>query len=251
MNTDAPTLRVDALHKRYGAQRVLVDVSFEVGPGEIVALVGPNGAGKTTALEIIAGAVLPDAGTVTIGGRDLEEASLEARRLLGHVPQKMAALPFLTARELLELVGAVRDLSAAETGSRLESLLDRLELGEARDRLSREYSEGMGRKLALAQGLLANPPLLLLDESLNGLDPETVAVTRELLKERAASGTAIVFTSHVLPLVEGLATRVLFLNDGSLQRDVHRAELDALAANGRTLEDLYLEVLRSSPAKEA
>jgi ABC-2 type transport system ATP-binding protein len=129
-------------------------------------------------------------------------------------------------------------------------LLDRLELGTARDRLSREYSEGMGRKLALAQGLLAHPPLLLLDESLNGLDPEAVAVTRDLLKERADEGAAIVFTSHVLPLVEGLATRVVFLNGATIQREVSRDGMDGLGKDGRSLEDLYLEVLRMTPPME-
>jgi ABC-2 type transport system ATP-binding protein len=250
MTTSNPILRVSALTKRYGAQQVLRDVSFEVHPGEIVALVGPNGAGKTTALEIVAGSVLADRGSVTIGDHDLETASLDARRLLGHVPQKLAALPFLTGRELLELVAAIREIPESEVQSRLETLLDQLELGEARDRLSREYSEGMGRKLALAQGLIANPPLLLLDESLNGLDPEAVAVTRDLLRKRAKGGAAVVFTSHVLPLVEGLATRVLFLNGATLQRDVSRSELDALAETGTSLEDLYLEVLQSTPTPE-
>ena len=250
MTSTEPILRVQSLQKSYGPQCVLNDVSLDVHPGEIVALVGPNGAGKTTALEIIAGAVLSDAGSVTIGGHDLSTHSLEARRLIGHVPQKMAALPFLTGRELLELVGAVREIPQEELQHQMIGLLDRLELGTARDRLSREYSEGMGRKLALAQGLLAHPPLLLLDESLNGLDPEAVAVTRDLLKERADEGAAIVFTSHVLPLVEGLATRVVFLNGATIQREVSRDGMDGLGKDGRSLEDLYLEVLRMTPPME-
>lgn len=242
-----PRLSVRALQKRYRRTIAVADVSFEVGAGELVGLIGPNGAGKSTTVRIITGQVVADSGEATIDGHRIDTAAMAARRVTGYVPQRLTLYPFLTGRETLDFVGAARGLPAETVRARGGALLERLGLGEAADRLAREYSEGMARKLAVATALLAEPPLLVLDESLTGLDPRSAAEVKELLRDRVAAGGAVLLVSHQLAALERLCTRILLIDRGRVRAGLDRAGLDELLQGGSSLERFFLDHTGATP----
>ena len=238
-------LEVRNLRKHYHEVVALRDVSFTVEPGELVGLIGPNGAGKSTTLRILTGLLPPDSGDALVCGESILHAPERAKRHLGYVPQDISLYPFLTGEELLRFVGRVRELDETTIGSRIDRLLDTFQLTTARTRLVREYSEGMARKLAIAAAVLARPEVLILDESLNGLDPQSAARTKVLLRELLSEGTAVLLTTHILEMMEVVATRVLLLHDGAIVRELRRPELDELRKTGTSLEEVYLKVVGS------
>ena len=237
------TLALDivGLQKKFRRTVAVAGLDLAVAPGELVGLIGPNGAGKSTCVKILTGQLLADAGTITVGGHDLAKDPLAARRHIGYVPQDLALYPFLTGLELLEFVAAARDIPASDSAPRIAQLLARFRLTEAKDRLVREYSEGMARKLAICAALVGAPPLLVLDESLNDLDPRAAAEVKTVLREELARGTAIVLVSHILDVLERLCTRVVLIDAGRLVSVLDRAALDALVARGETLESYFIE----------
>lgn len=236
-------LEVRALSKSYRDVAAVRDVSFTVSPGELVGLIGPNGAGKSTTLQVIGGLEVPDSGDALVAGHSVLTAPLEAKRHLGYVPQDAALYPFLTGEEHLRFVARVRGIEDAEAAARAERLLALFELTGARDRLCREYSEGMSQKLAIAAAVIGRPKVLVLDESLNGLDPQSTARARMLLAELTAEGTAVLLTSHILDMMERICTRVVLIHRGAIVRSIPAEELAALRAAGGSLEDEYLRTV--------
>lgn len=236
----APILSVRGMRKSFRKKVAVSDVSFEVRPGELLGLIGPNGAGKSTAVKVVTSQLLADAGEVLVAGHDIVKEPLAAKRLIGYVPQDIALYPFLTGREVLEFVAEVRGIAPAEARATIDALLGRFKLADDQDRMTREYSEGMARKLAIAAALIGHPPLLLLDESLNGLDPRAASEVKAILREELARGAAVVLVSHVLDVLERLCTSVLLISEGRVVDKLDRARLDALAAGGTTLEDFFI-----------
>ena len=224
--------------KSFHRTAVLRGVTLKVAPGELVGLIGPNGAGKSTALRILTGQLVADAGVARIDGHDLTKEPLEARRALGYVPQDGGVEPFLTGEEVLRFVAELRGVAPDPLVS---ELLGAFSLTSAAHRLTREYSEGMGRRLALAAAFVGSPPALVLDESLNGLDPRGARLVRDALEERRKLGTAVLITGHVLETFEKMCTRVALLHDGRIALDLTRHDIDDLTIRGRTLEDVFLE----------
>ncbi|MGM0578762.1 MAG: ABC transporter ATP-binding protein [Myxococcota bacterium] len=238
---DAPRLRVRGLTKHYRATVALDGLDFDLQGGELLGLIGPNGAGKSTASRIITGQLLPDAGEVLVAGHRVDREPMEARRLTGYVPQDLTLYPFLTGREILEFVSDVRGLPRDEAAALADRLLTRFALADDQHRLAREYSEGMARKLSIAAALVGDPALLVLDESLNGLDPRAAAEVKDVLRERVDAGAAVVLVSHQLEVLERLCTRVVLVDRGRLRADLSRGDLDAMAGRGETLEGFFLE----------
>jgi ABC-2 type transport system ATP-binding protein len=226
-------------HKTFHHNHVLRGLSLKVEPGELVGLIGPNGAGKSTALRVMTGQLLADKGPAALGGHDIQDAPQQARRSLGYVPQDSGLEPFLTGEEVLQFVAEVRGVE--NPAPLIADLLEQFALTDARHRLTREYSEGMGRRLAIAAALLPSPPALILDESLNGLDPRGARLVKEALQSRREAGAAILMTGHFLETMETLCTRVLLLHEGKIARNLDTAALAALRTEGRTLEDVFLE----------
>jgi len=227
------------VHKSFHGNHVLQGLSFQIGGGELVGLIGPNGAGKSTALGIATGQLLADEGQAELGGFDIVSHPIDARSALGYVPQESGVEPFLTGEEVLYFVANLRGVDDA--ASKIDSLLTQFSLHEARHRLTREYSEGMGRRLAIAAALLADPPALIFDESLNGLDPRGARLVRAALQERAAAGSAVLITGHVLETMERLCSRILLLHNGRIVRDIGSAELQDYHGSGMSLEQVYLD----------
>lgn len=211
-----------AVGKRYGAVRVLEGVSFDVRTGEALALWGANGAGKTTLIKAILGLIDFD-GAITVAGRDVKRAGKQARRALGYVPQE-AAFNDWSVQQTLEFYARLKRVATAR---RIGALLDRMGLREHAAKPVSALSGGLKQRLALAVALLADPPLLLLDEPTSNLDKQARADYLALLAELRAEGKTIVFTSHRFEEVEGLADRVLVLDQGVLAEIVTPEELRA------------------------
>lgn len=194
----------------------LRDVSLSIKAGQIVGLIGPNGAGKTTLLGLIAGVILPTRGVVTVCG--YQARSVDARRNIGYMPESPTFLGLYSARNVLRYHGALLGWPRKKANDYANSLLDELELVDAADRPCYGFSQGMKQRLALGVALMGNPPILLLDEPSNGLDPIGIIKLRELIKKLSSSGTTILISSHRLGELEKLTSNYIFLQQGEIVR---------------------------------
>jgi ABC-2 type transport system ATP-binding protein len=237
----AVPLVVESLARRFGRVEAVTDVSLEVRPGEIVGFLGANGAGKTTTLRCIAGILQPHHGRITVAGADHEREPRVARTRLGFVPDRPMLYERLSAREFLAFVAALYDLPAEAAERRAESLLARLGLAPHASRTIEGYSLGMRQKTSIVAAMLHSPPLVMLDEPLNGLDPPSARVLKDLLREHAAAGGGVLVSTHLLDVAERMCDRVVILRAG---RVVVEGTLEALRGGdaGRSLEDVFLEL---------
>jgi ABC-2 type transport system ATP-binding protein len=201
----------EKLHRQVEAVK---GISFEVREGEIFGFLGPNGAGKTTTIKMMLGLIFPTRGAALIHGRPATEAS--ARRRLGFLPENPYLYQYLTGLELMDLCGRLVGLSSEERRKKSRELIDRIGLGHAADRPVRKYSKGMMQRLGLAQALLGDPDLLILDEPMTGLDPIGRKEVRDLLLEEQKRGRTLFFSSHILSDVEMLCDRVAIVHRGTL-----------------------------------
>ena len=236
---------VQGLTKLYGTLEAVRDLSFGVASGEVLGLVGPNGAGKTTTLRCIVGIVRPTRGTIRVGGHDVTQDPVAAKRLLAFMPDEPHLFDYLTVEEHLRFTA--RLYGVADVDRRLPALLQELELSEKARVLPGELSRGMKQKLVIACGLLHDPQALLLDEPLTGLDPAGIRRMKETIKERARQGAAVLLSSHLLHLVEEVCTRVLIMQGG---RKVALGTIDEILAGrpdlrGRSLEEIFLALTGS------
>jgi ABC-2 type transport system ATP-binding protein len=241
-------LDVRRLSKRYGALQAVEDVSFRVQAGEILGLVGPNGAGKTSTLRCLAGILQPTAGSVRVAGFELGETPVEAKRRLAFLPDEPRLFEYLTVREHLAFVA--RLYGVEDWQPRAQALLAEMELVGKEDALPAELSRGMKQKLSIACGLLHEPALLLLDEPLTGLDPLGIRKMKATLRRRAERGSALVLSSHLLPLVEELCHRVLIIAGGRCVALGSLADIRAHLAGGgegASLEELFVRITSEAP----
>ncbi len=218
-------LQVSRLVKCFGATRAVDGVSFEVRPGEIYGLLGPNGAGKTTTLSMICGLLKADSGEVIIDGTGFWTDPSRARRLMGVVPQEIALYEELSGRENLEFWGRLAGLAAKEAKQRAAELLEALALADRAHDALKKYSGGMKRRINLGCALLHRPRLLLLDEPTVGIDPQARLKLLEFIRDLAASGTAILYTTHYLEEAETLCQRIGIIDQGRLLAEGTLAEL--------------------------
>jgi ABC-2 type transport system ATP-binding protein len=240
-------ITVTNLAKLYCDLRAVKSLTFSVGPGEVLGLVGPNGAGKTTTLRTLCGIIAPSSGTVEIAGHDIVKDPVEAKRALAFIPDEPHLFDYLTVEEHLRFVA--RLYGVADADNRIPSLLAELELGDKQRSLPGELSRGMRQKLAIACGLIHDPAALILDEPLTGLDPGGMRRMRATIAARAAAGTAVILSSHLLHLVEELCTKLLVVRTGEC---VAYGRLDEIVATrpelaGQSLEDIFLALTSANP----
>jgi ABC-2 type transport system ATP-binding protein len=211
----APLVAARDLSKRWGAHRAVDGVSLEVFDHEVMGLLGPNGSGKSTILRILAGYLRPSAGSASIAGHDVVHDSLQARRLIGYVPEDVSLYPQMRVAEFLVFMARLRGLAGSALGQALDAAIMRLSLQTVTGTLIGRLSRGYRQRVAIAQALVGSPRLLLLDEPTNGLDPRQIIELRELIG-RLSGDVAILVSSHVLGEIERVADRVAILLHGRL-----------------------------------
>jgi ABC-2 type transport system ATP-binding protein len=230
-------IEVERLTKDYGSVVAVRDVSFSVGRGEVVGFLGPNGAGKSTTLRILAGFLGPSSGRVRINGHDITDSSLSARAELGYMPEAAPLYPELRVREYLEFRARLKRVPRARRRAGVDRAIQRANLGDVSETTIGHLSKGYRQRVGLADALVADPPLLILDEPTAGLDPNQVREVRALIKELAADHTVLLST-HILSEVEATCQRVLVIDHGRL---VAQGSLEELA-RGRRTANLLLTV---------
>jgi ABC-2 type transport system ATP-binding protein len=209
-------LAVQRLTKHYGALVAVHDVSFEARPGEVLGLLGPNGSGKSTTVKILTGLLRQTSGTVELDGADAF-ADLEAyKAILGYVPEEPHMYSYLTGPEYLRLVGRLRELPERALDDKIERFLQLLGIYDDRYQTLSSYSKGMRQKILIAAAVLHNPRIVILDEPFSGLDVSAARVLKGFVRALAADGKIIVFSSHVLEVVEQVCSRVVILKDGRI-----------------------------------
>lgn len=225
--------------KRFGEKIAVSDLSLHVEKGQFLGLLGRNGAGKSTTLKMLTGLLRPTSGSIHILGIDLATAPLEAKRVIGVMPEDMALLEMLTGPQYLTFVGRMYGLADDLIAARQKELFDVLDLRPAPSAIIGDYSFGMKKKVALSAALLHDPPVLFLDEPFEGIDPVTSRTIKDILLALQKKGTTLILTSHILEIVERLCPHVAILHDGALRGFGTVAEL----SQGGTLEKLFVDLV--------
>lgn len=208
-------IKVEGLTKRYGRTVAVDDISFEVQKGQIVGFLGPNGAGKTTTMRVLTCYLPPTSGTARVAGFDVLEQPLEVKRRIGYLPESPPLYPEMEVREYLTFVGRLKGIPKRELKRRVEEVCDRCAIGDYRDKLISKLSRGYRQRVGLAQAIIHNPDVLILDEPTAGLDPKQIIETRELIKGLAGEHT-IILSTHILSEVEQTCQHVIIINKGKL-----------------------------------
>ncbi|MEV4825022.1 ATP-binding cassette domain-containing protein [Micromonospora sp. NPDC049274] len=216
------TLRLDGIDRSFGDRQVLTNVSFEVAAGRMTGFVGANGAGKTTTMRIILGVLAPDAGEVSWDGATLTR---QDRRRFGYMPEERGLYPKMTTREQVTYLGRLHGLNAPAARRATDALLDRVGLGERGDDLLETLSLGNQQRAQIAAALVHDPEVLVLDEPFSGLDPLAVDTVVTVLRERAAAGAPVLFSSHQLDVVERLCDDLVIIGDGAIRAAGSRQQL--------------------------
>ena len=231
-------VEVSHLTKTYGELRAIQDVSFTARRGEILGFLGPNGAGKTTTMRIIAGFMPASEGTVTIEGFDVFRDSYEARQRIGYLPENPPLYHDMTVRSYLIFVGRIKGVGKKEVRRALDGVLQKCSLTEVGARLIKHLSKGYRQRLGLAQALIHNPPVVILDEPTLGLDPKQTVEIRSLIKELSGDRTVILST-HFLPEVSELCDKVVIIHEGKIAVEQSLTEL----TRGGSLEEVFLRTI--------
>jgi ABC-2 type transport system ATP-binding protein len=235
--TDGAAVVVRGLRKTFGTKEAVAGIDLEVAAGSLAGLVGPNGAGKTTSLSMMTGLLRPDEGQILINGIDVWRDPPAAKAVIGVVPAEVRLFERLSGEELLEYSGRLRGLPASQARERATQLLDVLDLAGDAKRLVADYSTGMRKKAALGCALIHNPPVLFLDEPLEGVDPVSGDAIRRLLARFAASGSTVLFSSHVMELVEQVCDHVSIIDKGKI---VVTGTIDEVRG-GKTLQRAFID----------
>jgi ABC-2 type transport system ATP-binding protein len=240
-----PMVQFDHVTFRYDTTQALHETSFTLHRGEIVGMLGPNGAGKTTSLKIIAGILAANSGAVSVCGLPLPEQAVGVKQRIGYVPESAMLFESLSGQEFLELCGRLHEVEEDLLQTRIRSILETFNLYS--DRVARldTYSKGMRQKILIGAALVHDPDLILLDEPLSGLDVNAAILVKDLLAALAAAGKTVVYSSHVLDVVEKICDRVLIIHEGRLLAD-STAEALKSETHQATLEDVFRQLTHAA-----
>lgn len=242
-------ISVERLSKTFSGYRAVNDLSFTLEPGEVLGFLGPNGAGKTTTMKCVMGMLHPTEGTVRVADLDPRADAVPVKHAVGWLPDVPFLYDHLTPTETLAFVGGLYGLPPAEVADRASRLLAELDLADRADELIAGLSRGGKKKVALAMALVHRPRVLLLDEPTAGLDPQTVRLLKDRIRAEAASGVAVMLSSHQLEVVEELATHLLVIARGqSVLYAPMQGAMGRARERGLTLEGLFLELTGWRPA---
>ena len=244
-------LEATHLVKRFFGVTAVDDVSFGVRPGDILGYLGPNGSGKTMTASMLTGLLNPTSGTVSFDGRDIATDMVGYHRRLGYVPEEPHLYPFLSGREYLQLIGRLRELPAPLVETKIDAFLTLFGIRDAAEQSISAYSKGMKQKVLISAALLHDPDVLIFDEPESGLDVTAALVLRHLVRTLAGRGKAILYSSHIMEIVEKVCTKVIILHRGRIVADDSVERLRELRSQ-RSLEQVFSElVLRADPERTA
>ena len=212
------SIHIQNLTKQYGQQKAVDEISLTVQPGEIVGFLGPNGAGKSTTMKIATGYLPPTDGTVEVNGFDVRTQSMEVRRSVGYLPEHNPLYVDLYVKEYLRFAGSLHGLKGGELSRRIADMIELVGLGREQHKRIGQLSKGYRQRVGLAQALLHNPPVLILDEPTTGLDPNQLADIRQVIREAGRDKT-VLFSTHIMQEVEALCDRVVIINRGKIVAD--------------------------------
>jgi ABC-2 type transport system ATP-binding protein len=232
------SIRVEALSKFYGNKQVLSDFSIAIQEGEIFGILGPNGSGKTTLLKIMAGISQFDRGTVTVNGIDARTDQIGVRKIVGYVPETPYLYESLTPYEYFSFIGSVRDIPADVAGRRANDLTKAFGMEEYNDQFIGSLSFGTKQKVSIIASLIHAPKILILDESINGLDPQSAKIFRDLLRSLASDGKTVVFSTHILEIAENVCDKIAIMKTGKIVAEGRTSEL----LKDRNLEDVFIDL---------
>jgi len=245
-------IHFENLTRYYGSLAAVQDLNLTVQKGELFGFLGPNGAGKTTTIRMIIGLLRPTQGTVNVAGHDVKQDPLAVKRVVGYLAQTPLLYERLTGREFLRFMGGLHGLDDEKIAARTEYLLALMDLSDKADQLIESYSGGMRHKIGLCAALLHEPPVLVLDEPLTGLDPYSARQIKDLLQELCQQGSTVFLSTHVLEVAERVCDRVGILDKGQLiavgTMETLRAKAQSSAET--TLEDLFLQLTGGETAIE-
>jgi ABC-2 type transport system ATP-binding protein len=237
-------LKIEGLTKRYGRHTVVDDLSFDCAAGEVLGFLGPNGAGKSTTMKMVTGFVAPSAGRAAVCGHDIATETLAAQQRLGYLPEGAPLYAEMTPLEFLEFIADVRGLEGARRTERLDTVIGLLHLDPVLHQATETLSKGFKRRVGLAQAILHDPEVLILDEPTDGLDPNQKHEVRQLIRSMSED-KLIVISTHILEEVEAVCTRAIIIANGKLLVDDTPA---ALKARGEgDLDVLFRRVTRGEP----
>lgn len=225
-------IKVKGLTKYYGKRLAVDNISFEVEKGEIVGFLGPNGAGKTTTMRILTGFLMPTQGQAQVAGFDTMSHALEAKRHIGYLPETVPLYTDMTVRSYLDFVGRLRGLSDEKVKSRIDDVVDLCHLEEYVDVIAGKLSKGFRQRVGVAQAIIHEPQVLILDEPTIGIDPIQVAQTRQLIRELGKAHTILIST-HILPEVSITCQRVIIINQGKIVAEDRIENLSAMVSGSR------------------
>ncbi|MFA4647384.1 ABC transporter ATP-binding protein [Pyrococcus kukulkanii] len=235
---------VENLRKVFGSNEAVRGISFKVDNGEIYGLLGPNGSGKSTTMKILAGIITPTSGRVIVEGIDVSKDQLKVKEITGYVPETPALYESLTPAEFFSLIGSIRRIPQDILQERVDKLVEAFGIEEYMNQLIGTLSFGTRQKVSLISALLHDPKVLILDEAMNGLDPKSARIFRELLMEFKKEGKVIVFSTHVLALAEIICDRIGLLYQGKIIAEGTVDDLKKLAKE-ESLEDVFLKLTQA------
>ncbi len=243
MNSCIPMVEFSHVRRTFGRTVAVDDLSLALYRGEVFAFLGPNGAGKTTTIKMLVGLLQPSQGTIRVAGYDVVQHPRQAAQLIGYVPDEPFLYDKLTGREFLEFIARIRGMSPQQIQARIAQQAELFELADFLNQLTETYSHGMKQRMVFASVLLHDPPLLVADEPMVGLDPKSVRLVKDLMRTRAAEGKTVFISTHTLALAEEIADRIGVIHRGRL---IFVGSLSQMHQQGlmqdKNLEDFFLEL---------
>ena len=236
------SLEVINLSKIYGEQRAVDDISFSAKPGEILGFLGPNGAGKSTTMKIATGFISASSGQVKVGGLDVEENPMQTRQMIGYLPEHNPLYLEMFVHEFLQFSGKTFGMSTGEVRKRIPEVIGQCGLTLEQNKKLSQLSKGYRQRVGLAQALLHDPSVLILDEPTTGLDPNQILEIRKLIKEVAKNKT-VVFSTHIMQEVKALCDRVVIINKGKIMTDQSLEDLEKNAGSEKRLRVEFKEAI--------
>ena len=238
-------LKLNNLTKKFGNFIAVNNINLEINAGDFFGFLGQNGAGKTTTIKMITGLYAPTNGTIHIGGFDIQKNHIEAKQLIGYIPDQPFLYEKLTGREFLFFCGGLYKIEKNKLKKIIDETIDQLKIEQWVDKRTEEYSQGMKQRIAIASALLHNPRLLVVDEPMVGLDPQSALIVKNVLKKKASEGVAIFMSTHSLNVAEEICSRIGIIKDGQMIFEDKKIVVEQIiGTDHQDLESLFLHLTK-------